>query len=111
MYQFFFDYKVVGFNFLFTIQHYLEFQAGTTVQRGVLRSFIFVQLFGEVTFTMTTASGFVAVLAQISRNSLLIDPEIQDDKAFAEGLPQHAYQKYYRPPFVQVIKFQAKILG
>lgn len=111
MYQSFFDYKVVSFNLLFTIQHYLEFQAGTTVQRGVLRFFIFVQLFGQVTFTMTAASGFIAVHAQGGRNSLLIDPEIQDDKAFAEGLPQHAYQKHYRPPFVQVIKFQAKISG
>jgi len=111
MYQFFFDYQVVGFKLLFTVQHYLEFQAGTTVQRGVLRFFIFIQLFGQVTFTMTTASGLEPVHAQISRNLLLIDPEIQDDKAFAEGLPQHAYQKHYRPPFVQVIKFQAKISG
>jgi len=31
----------------------------------------------------------------------LIHPEIQDDEAFAEGLPQHAYQKHYRPPFIQ----------
>lgn len=60
---------------------------------------------------MTAAFGFIAVLAQISRNSLLIDLEIQDDKAFAEGLPQHAYQKYYRPPFIQVLKFLAKISG
>jgi hypothetical protein len=111
MYQFFVDYQVVRFNFLFTVQHYLEFQAGTTVQWDVLRFFVFVQLLGQITFTMTAASGFVAVLAQISRNSLLINLEIQDDKALAEGLPQHAYQKHYRPPFIQVIKFQAKILG
>ena len=103
MYRSFVDYKVVSFNLLFTVQHYLEFQAGTTVQRGVLRSFVFIQLFGQITFTMTAASGFVAVLAQTGRNGLLIDLEIQDDKAFAEGLPQHAYQKHYRPPFIQVI--------
>lgn len=111
MYQFFFDYQVVSLHLLFTVQHYLELQAGTTVQRGVLRFFIFVQLFGQVTFTMTATSGFIAVHTQGGRNSLLIDPEIQDDKALAEGLPQHAYQKHYRPPFVQVVKFQAKILG
>lgn len=111
MYRFFVDYKVVSFNFLFTVQDYLEFQAGSTIQRGVLRSFIFIQLLGQITFTMTAASGFVAVLAQTGRNGFLIDFEIQDDKAFAEGLPQHAYQKHYRPPFIQVFKFQAKILG
>lgn len=111
MYQFLVDYKVVRFNLLFIVQYYLEFQAGTTVQRGILRLFILIQLFGQITFTMTAASWFEAVHAQTGRNSLLIDLEIQDDKAFAEGLPQHAYQKHYRPPFVQVIKFQAKILG
>jgi hypothetical protein len=31
----------------------------------------------------------------------LIHPEIQDYKAFTEGLPQHANQKYYRPPSIQ----------
>jgi hypothetical protein len=31
----------------------------------------------------------------------LIHPEIQDDKAFTEGLPQYANQKQYRPPFIQ----------
>jgi hypothetical protein len=31
----------------------------------------------------------------------LIHPEIQDDKAFTEGLPQYANKKYYRPPFIQ----------
>ena len=111
MYRFFVDYKVVCFNLLFTVQHDLELQAGTTIQGNILRFFVFIQLFGQVTFTMTAASGFIAVHTQGGRNSLLIDPEIQDDKALAEGLPQHAYQKHYRPPFVQVIKFQAKILG
>ena len=111
MYQFFVDYKVVGLHLLFAIQYYLEFQAGATVQWDVLRFFVLVQLLGQVTFTMTAASGFIAVLAQTGRNSLLIDLEIQDDKALAEGLPQHAYQKHYRPPFIQVIKFHAKILG
>ena len=111
MYRFLVDYKVVSFNLLFTVQYYLEFQARTTVQWEILRSFVFIQLFGQITFTMTAASGFVAVLAQTGRNGFLIDLEIQDDKAFAEGLPQHAYQKHYRPPFIQVIKFQAKILG
>jgi hypothetical protein len=31
----------------------------------------------------------------------LIHPEVQDNEAFAEGLPQYANQKYYRPPFIQ----------
>jgi hypothetical protein len=111
MYRFFVDYKVVRFNLPFTVQYYLEFQAGTTIQWHVLRFFVFVQLLGQITFTMTAAPGFVAVLTQAGRNGLLIDLEIQDDKALAEGLSQHAYQKHYRPPFIQVIKFQAKISG
>jgi hypothetical protein len=91
MYKFVVDYRVVGLHLLFTKQYNLEFQAGTTTQWCVLRFFIFIQLLGQVAGTMTAASGFIAVLAQRSRNSLLVNLEIQDDKALAEGLPQHAY--------------------
>jgi hypothetical protein len=111
MYRFVVNYKIVGFNLFFTVQYDLKFQAGTTIQRGVLRSFVFIQLPGQITGTMTAASGFVAVFTQSSRNSFLVHLEIQDDKAFAEGLPQHAYKKHYRPPFIQVSNFMAKISG
>ena len=102
MYRFVVDYEVVRVSLLFAIQYNLEFQAGTTIQRSVLRFFVFIQLLSQVAGTMTAAFGFVAVLAQSSRNSLLVYLEIQDDKALAEGLPQHAYYKHYRPPFIQV---------
>src|SRR5689334_15975008 len=60
---------------------------------------------------MTAGPGFGAVHTQRAGDGLLIYLEIQDDKAFAEGLPQHAYKKHYRPPFIQNTKFQAKISG
>jgi hypothetical protein len=44
---------------------------------------------------------FEPVLTQTGSDGLLIHPEVQDDEAFAEGLSQHANQKYYRPPFIQ----------
>ena len=49
------------------------------------------------------AAGFwlKAVFTLTGGDGLLIHPEIQDDKAFTEGLPQYANQKYYRPPFIQ----------
>ena len=50
---------------------------------------------------MAAGFWFGTVLTQSGGDDLLIHPEIQDDKALAEGLPQQAYQKYYRPPFVQ----------
>jgi hypothetical protein len=45
--------------------------------------------------------GFKPVYAQRSGYFCLVYLEIQDDKALAEGLPQQANQKYYRPPFIQ----------
>ena len=44
MYRFVVDKRVVGFGFLFTVQYYLELQIGATIQRGVLRFLVFIQL-------------------------------------------------------------------
>ena len=52
---------------------------------------------------MAARPGFKPVYAQRGGDFLLIHPEIQNDKVFAEGLPQHANQKYYRPPFIQLL--------
>jgi hypothetical protein len=54
--------------------------------------FFFFKLFVQVTFTMTAGSGFEPVLAQGAGDGLLVHPEIQYNKAFAEGLPQYTDQ-------------------
>ena len=98
-------------GFLFTVQYYFEFKVRATVQRSVLCVLVFIQLLAQITFTLAAGFGFCAVLTQCSGDGLLVHPEIQDDKALAEGLPQHAYQKQDRPPFIQDSKFSAKISG
>ena len=60
---------------------------------------------------MTTGFGFKPVHAFGGGDVFLIHPEIQDDQAFTEGLPQYAYQKHDRAPFLQFNEFDAKIAG
>lgn len=62
MYRFFVDQQETGLRFLFAIQYYFKLKAGTTVQRGVLRVFVLIQLLTEVTFTKAAGFGFCAVL-------------------------------------------------
>jgi hypothetical protein len=44
MYRFVVDQQVVHFSLPFTMQHYFEGKARPAIQRGVLRSFVFIQL-------------------------------------------------------------------
>jgi hypothetical protein len=101
MYRFVVDYRMVDAGFLFTVQYYFKFKVRATVQGSVLCVLVFIQLLAQITFTLAAGLGFCAVLTKRGGYGLLVHPEIQDDKAFAEGLPQHAYQKHYRPPFIQ----------
>lgn len=101
MYRFVVDYKVAGFGFLFTVQYYFELKAGATIQWSFLCFFVFIQLLAQITLTMAAGLWFKTVFTLTGGDGLLIHPEIQDDKAFTEGLPQYANQKNYRPPFIQ----------
>lgn len=53
---------MVGFGFLFTVQQYFEFEIGTTIQRGVLSVFVFIQLLAQITCTLAAGCWFKAVL-------------------------------------------------
>lgn len=62
MYQWGVYYNMVGFGFLFTVQQYFEFEIGTTIQRGVLSVFVFIELLAQITCTLAACLWFKAVL-------------------------------------------------